>query len=92
VLAGEAARLADRLDGLNQLLSGDIDTWVRLREIDGTDVANLVIDSAAAEARQTANTLRLLLGQLTGAAAPAEGGGTLADELAKRRADRSSGT
>ena len=30
VLAGEAARLADRLDRLDELLSGDIDTWVRL--------------------------------------------------------------
>lgn len=92
VLVGEAARLSDRLDRLDQLLSGEIESWVRLRlRDDGGDV-EVVIDSAAVEARLTANTLRQLIAQLTSENAARPAGGSIADELAARRAGRGTGT
>lgn len=87
VLAGEAARLADRLDRLDELLSGDSDTWVRLTHRLMTEDYELKIDSAASEARQTAASLRQILSQLAEGAAPAAGG-SIADELEARRAAR----
>lgn len=87
VLAGEAARLADRLDQLDELLTGDIDCWVRLTHRLLTEDYELKIDSAASEARQTAAALRQILSQLAGVGAPAEGG-SIADELEARRAAR----
>jgi hypothetical protein len=87
VLAGEAARLADRLDQLDELLAGDIDCWVRLTHRLMTEDYELKIDSAASEARQTAAALRQILSQLAESAAPAKGG-SIADELEARRAAR----
>lgn len=104
VLLGEACRLTDRLDDFDALLNADSYAWARLSFDDVDEVYDLRIDSAAAEARQTASTLRLILAQLTpvsqhrGAAAPGEGpatsagGGTLADEIARRRVGRATGT
>ncbi|GAB4582612.1 hypothetical protein [Nocardia sp. IFM 10818] len=92
VLAGEAARLADRLDHFDRLLSGDPECWMRLRTRDTDTAAVLVVDSAAGEARQTANTLRQLIAQLTDASAPTAAGGSLEDELARRRVGRDTGT
>lgn len=92
VLAGEAARLADRLDGLDRLLSGKHDGLAQLspRKSDGAVV--LVVDSAASEARQAATALRQLIYQLTAESGTKPAGGTLADELAARRAGRDTGT
>lgn len=87
VLAGEASRLADRLDRLDELLAGDIDTWMRLTHRLMTEDYELKIDSAASEARQTAAALRQILSQLAEGAAPAVGG-SIADELDARRAAR----
>ena len=87
VLAGEASRLADRLDRLDELLAGDIDTWMRLTHRLMTEDYELKIDSAASEARQTAAALRQILSQLAEGAAPAVGG-SIADELDGRRAAR----
>ncbi|NEW27256.1 hypothetical protein [Nocardia cyriacigeorgica] len=93
VLAGEAARLADRLDKLDQLLSGNVDCWTRLRHREGNDDAVLIVDSAAGEARQATNTLRQLVAQLVGSTADqGSSGGSIADELARRRAGRDTGT
>ncbi|HEY9315799.1 hypothetical protein [Williamsia sp.] len=88
VLAGEACRLADRLDQLDQLLAGDIDTWVTLTHRLMTEDYELKIDGAAAEARQAAAALRQILTKLTASDAAAPSGGSIADELAARRAER----
>lgn len=64
VLVIEACRLADRLTKLDLLLRGDIDTWARLTHRTLTDDYELKIDSAAAEARQTAGALRQILTEI----------------------------
>ncbi|MFE7746859.1 hypothetical protein [Nocardia sp. NPDC057455] len=107
VLLGEACRLADRLDRLDALLVGDSYAWARLEFDDVDEAYDLRVDAAAAEARQTASALRLILAQLTPAGGraskpqspaggdgrpPQEGGNTLADVLAGRWAGRQTGT
>lgn len=87
-LAGEAARLADRLDKLDELLSGDIDAWCHLTHRLMTTDYELKIDAAASEARQSAGALRQILSQLNSAESEPSTGGSFADELAARRADR----
>lgn len=95
VMLHEACRLADRLDQFDRLLRGEIDTWASIRDRDGE--LELMINSAATEARQTAGQLRQHIVALglaaTSAAADAgpKGGGIL-DELAAKRDDRRSGT
>lgn len=64
VLVIEACRLADRLTKLDLLLRGDIDTWARLTHRTLTDDYELKIDSASAEARQTAGALRQILTEI----------------------------
>lgn len=95
VLLGEACRLADRLDSLDLLLSGDAEVWTQV--VVDAGVYELRIDAAAAEARLATSTLRLLLQQLTGtasstssASAPAEEE-SAEDDLERRRAARRSG-
>jgi phage tail tape-measure protein len=63
VLLEEAARIADRLDKLDGLLRGDITTWARLTENHAGDLM-ILVDSPLVEARQQANVLRQILGQL----------------------------
>ena len=64
VLLEEACRLADRMDRLDSLLSGDIDTWLRLRVDDsGVDVS-VQVDSALSEARQHAVAFKAILAEL----------------------------
>lgn len=58
----EACRLKDRLDRLDALLRGDLDTWASIRE--RASVTELHIDSAASEARQCATVLKQLLAAL----------------------------
>src|SRR5215467_7749080 len=84
ILLGEACRLADRLDKLDELLRGDIRTWAQLVDR-GSGARVLLIDEAASEARSTAGALRMILGQLASGAAPTAKTATLADELEKRR-------
>lgn len=96
VLGEEACRLADRLEQLDRLLRQDVSAWAHLSELENHGYrAELVIDKAAAEARQTATTLAGLLRQLApspaaGAAKPTTTGGPAsgADTLAARRRAR----
>jgi hypothetical protein len=63
VLIIEAGRIADRLEKLDALVSGDTDTWASLLDRRG-DVVELKIDSAMVEARQQATVLRQLLAEI----------------------------
>ncbi len=65
VLLGEACRLADRLDKLDAILRGDVDTWMYLAHRTRTEDYELKIDAAASEARQSANVLRQILLQVS---------------------------
>lgn len=103
VLLVEACRLADRLDGLNEAVAGrGVIELMRLRSMlgsgDGVDSpiqVEVKFDSVLAEARQQANTLRLLLGQIAPDVPAAKGedaapqGGLSVDDLAARRRERS---
>lgn len=95
VLLGEGCRLADRLDRLDALLRGEVKVWARLTHRLLTEDYELHIDAAASEARQTASTLRLILGQLAGVGEAASSGASkpaIEDEMERRRANRRSGT
>lgn len=62
----EACRAKDRLDKLDELLRGDVDTWTRLTvdvNSDG-DVYELRITQALAQANTTANVMKQLLAAL----------------------------
>ena len=65
VLLEEACRIADRLDKLDRLLSGDAGDWLALAE-DRGDPERLVIvvDRALSEARQQAAVLKQVLAEL----------------------------
>lgn len=89
VLIGEACRLTDRLDKLDLLLAGDIETWSILIFRSNQDTYELKIDGASSEARQTATALRQILSQLTAGQSESPGG-SIADEIAARRAARQS--
>lgn len=72
VLLEEACRIADRLDRLDALLSGDSGSWVRLVEDKGDPERQIVVvDRALAEARQQAVALKQLIAELR-AAVPAK--------------------
>jgi hypothetical protein len=62
VLLEEACRTADRLDRLDALLVGDVESWARIETDQGE--SELVIDSALAEARQQGAALLRLLTSL----------------------------
>ena len=94
----EACRAKDRLDKLDALLSGDVDTWAY---IDTEGVPSLRIDAALAQANTTANLMKQLLAALRlpdeegrrpqfrgarGAQAPSVPGG--ADQKGKSASDR----
>lgn len=64
VLLEEACRIADRLDRLDALLSGDVEVWLRFRVNDAGDEVTVVIDSALSEARQQANVLKQIIASL----------------------------
>lgn len=61
----EACRAKDRLDRLDALLRGDVDTWtsIRLPVRDG-EVLELHVHQALAQANATANLLKQLLAAL----------------------------
>lgn len=60
----EACRAKDRLDKLDDLLRGDVDTWARLTHRLLTEDYELHIDKALAQANTTANMLKQLLAAL----------------------------
>ena len=60
----EACRAKDRLDKLDRLLSGDVDTWAHIDlDMDGKPVS-LRVDAALAQANTTANLMKQLLAAL----------------------------
>jgi hypothetical protein len=97
VLAEEACRLADRLDQLHALLSGDASAWASLQlgSDDDTTEVTVIISSVLSEARLHATALKGIvteLRQTTPSVAatdpdmdPVE---KLQDEVAKKRRQR----
>jgi hypothetical protein len=89
----EACRAKDRLDRLDELLRGDVDTWARLVHRLNTEDYELKIDAALSQANTTANLMKQLLAALRlpdeatgkrpqyrgarGAQAPSKPGGTV---------------
>lgn len=59
----EICRSKDRLDKLDQLLCGDIDTWARVT-VYGDDEYELKIDQTLAQANSTANLMKQLIAAL----------------------------
>jgi len=64
LLLEEACRLADRLDRLDALLSGDLKAWASIEWPFEDAPAALVISSVMIEARQSAAELRQMVKQL----------------------------
>jgi hypothetical protein len=63
----EACRLADRMEKLDRILRGDVDTWVTIelpRGDDDEQPLRIKVDAALAEARLHVTTLRQVLAQL----------------------------
>ena len=60
----EACRAKDRLDRLDELLRGDVDTWCRLTHRTQTDDYELKVDAALSAANTTANLMKQLLAAL----------------------------
>lgn len=60
----EACRAKDRLDRLDSLLRGDLDSWLSIKEFDDGRPAVLVINSALTQANNTANLMKQLLAAL----------------------------
>lgn len=97
VLIEEACRIADRLDRLDALLTGDAEDWVRLVDDRGDpERQTVVIDKPLAEARQQATALKQIIAELRQAGAVAgtsgkdqpSGEASVRDQLAARRAKR----
>lgn len=101
----EACRAKDRLDKLDDLLRGDVDTWAKLVHGLRTDDYELKIDSALSAANTTANLLKQLLAALRlpdefgkrpqyrgarGAQKPSQPGGAQVSSLDRARAAKSS--
>lgn len=60
----EACRAKDRLDRLNQVLTGESETWMRLVHNTRTEDYELKIDGVLAAANATANLMKQLLAAL----------------------------
>lgn len=60
----EACRAKDRLDRLDRVLSGDVDTWMTLVHDLRTEDYELKIDAALSQANATANLMKQLLAAL----------------------------
>lgn len=90
VLAHEACRAADRLEKLDRVISGDEETWMRIRDAryEGDDTV-LVVNSAIAESRAQQLTLKQLLAAIGVPNAPSAtkqtGSDNPLDELSQRR-------
>lgn len=92
MLLHEACRMLDRMDKMDRLLSGDIESWARIElpDLDGKPCI-LIFDDALAESRQYANTFRQILVTLkvgmSEAGAEKKEGDPL-DEFTRLRAER----
>lgn len=85
--------MVDRLDRMDRLLSGDLETWARIEvpDLDGKPCV-LIFDDALGESRQYVNTLRQLVASLrVGVAQVAPVGKSVIDDLASRRSTRLAG-
>lgn len=60
----EACRSKDRLDKLDEILRGDVDTWATLIHDARTEDYELKIDAALSQANSTANLMKQLLAAL----------------------------
>ncbi len=60
----EACRAKDRLDRLDRVLSGEVDTWVRITRWAQGDGFDVVVDDALGKANATANLMKQLLAAL----------------------------
>jgi hypothetical protein len=60
----EACRAKDRLDKLDEILTGGADTWARLAHHARDDVYEIRIDAALTQANATANQMKQLLAAL----------------------------
>ena len=60
----EACRAKDRLDKLDEILRGDVDTWANLVHDLRTEDYELKIDGALSQANATANLMKQLLAAL----------------------------
>lgn len=60
----EACRAKDRLDRLDQILSGDMDVWAYLTHDLRTESYELKIDAALTQANATANLMKQLIAAL----------------------------
>lgn len=108
LLLHEACRLADRMEKLDRLLRGDVDTWVTVelpRDGSEDEPLRIKVDGALAEARLHVTALRQVLAQLrrirpTGRLLPGDKDTPPStspernpvDELRERRVARRSGT
>jgi hypothetical protein len=86
----EACRAKDRLDKLDLILRGEVDTWARLVHRVQTEDYELRIDDALAKANATAANLRQLLPLIPVVAAKKPEASNVADQIAARRAARES--
>lgn len=92
VLLAEACRIADRLERLDRMLRGDVDTWMSFELDEGSGEMVLRISGALSESRQQVNVLRQVLAQVMSEAPDSTGEVSLSDELERRRRERSAGT
>lgn len=60
----EACRAKDRLDRLDKILTGDVDTWATVMHNARTEDYELKIDGALTQANATANLMKQLLAAL----------------------------
>ena len=60
----EACRAKDRLDRLDEVLRGDVDTWAEVYVNPAGEPVSLRIDSALGKANETANLMKQLLAAL----------------------------
>ncbi len=96
VLIAEACRLADQLDKLDQIITGDDATWLQLEIPEGRPIKLVIpIQAAIAERRQSVTVFRHVLGQLWNVGTPAgevAGSGSpkevTVDDLEQKRAQR----
>jgi hypothetical protein len=97
VLAEEACRLADRLDMLHALLTGDASAWASLQisADDGAMEITVIISSVLSEARLHAGALKGIVTELRQTSPAVAAGDTdvdpvaaIQDEVARKRRER----
>jgi hypothetical protein len=97
VLAEEACRLADRLDQLHALLSGEASAWasLQLASDDGATEVTVIISSVLSEARLHATALKGIVTELRQATPSVAASDpdidpvqAIHDEVARKRAQR----